>query len=141
MMLGFFASLGVQVLADPQGNVGVAFNGSYAGVGDGVDAQGGIQFSLSTARNINSLRGGPALDLSGSGGPIGVDFSNTPGGPTTGTLTVGPGLGGRGSAFGHALRSDQDRRPARPASSPSRADRLIARRTSVINQLRSFLLF
>lgn len=101
-ILGGFGSLGVQTVADPQENVGVAINESYAGLGGGLGAQGGIQFTLSTAKNISRLKGGPALDLSGSGGPIGLDFSNALGGPTTATLTVGPGVGGKGTAFGQS---------------------------------------
>jgi hypothetical protein len=98
-ILGLFASAGVQIVADPQGNTGLAFNINTSTLGVGIGAQGGGQFSLSTARNINALSGGPSGDLGGSGWIIGLDASHTPGGPTTGTITFGPGVGGKGAAL------------------------------------------
>jgi hypothetical protein len=98
-ILGLFASAGVQIVADPQGNTGLTFNINTGTLGVGIGAQGGGQFSLSTARNINALSGGPSLDLGGSDWIIGLDASHTPGGPTTGTITFGPGVGGKGTAL------------------------------------------
>jgi hypothetical protein len=98
-ILGLFASAGVQIVADPQGNTGLAFNINTSTLGAGIGAQGGGQFSLSTAKNINALSGGPSGDLGGSGWIIGLDASHTPGGPTTGTITFGPGVGGKGAAL------------------------------------------
>jgi RHS repeat-associated protein len=98
-ILGLFASVGVQIVADPQGNAGLAVNVNTSASGGGIGAQGGGQFSLSTARNINELSGGPSVDLGGSSGIFGLDASHTPGGPTTGTVTIGPGVGGKGAAL------------------------------------------
>jgi hypothetical protein len=98
-ILGLFASVGVQIVADPQGNAGLAVNVNTSASGGGIGAQGGGQFSLSTAGNINELSGGPSVDLGGSSGIFGLDTSHTPGGPTTGTVTIGPGVGGKGAAL------------------------------------------
>jgi RHS repeat-associated protein len=103
---GFGAALavGVQFVADPSGNVGVAvnFNGT-PGIGVfGASAMGGLQGSVSTAQTISQLKGlsyaadisvgaGPAIDLGISKG-----FSLATGrvdGPTTVTATIGPGVG------------------------------------------------
>ena len=97
-ILGIFGALGMQVVADPQGNTGLTINGSFSFTGIGMAAQGGLQFSASTAKNIYQLSG-TSVDLSGSVGIIGVDASHTPGGATTVTATIGPGVGARASGM------------------------------------------
>jgi hypothetical protein len=96
LVIGAFASLGLQVVADPQGNAGLALNFGASFFGIGLGAQGGAQFSASTAKNIKQLQG-DAMDLSASAWIVGIDISHAPGGPTTGTLTVGPGVGVKAS--------------------------------------------
>lgn len=95
VILGLFGALGIQVVADPQGNAGLAINVTGGGFGFGIGAQAGGQYSASTAHNISELSGGPALDVSGSFGPVGLDVSHAPGGATTATATLGPGVGGK----------------------------------------------
>jgi RHS repeat-associated protein len=104
-ILGVSASAGAQFVADPKGNVGVAFSvGGNPGYGVfGVGVMGGVQASVSTAKTISDLRGGsvdagasvgagPAVSLDGSAAMDGSSF--------TGTVTVGPGVGTKGSALG-----------------------------------------
>lgn len=103
LLFGFGGSLGsgAQLLADPTGNVGIAINVNPGFLGFGASAMGGGQVSVSTSQSIFGLKGwslsgdvsvgaGPAFDLA-------VSKSFTVGsaqlGPTTGTLTVGPGIG------------------------------------------------
>jgi hypothetical protein len=103
VLFGFGGSvgLGVQAVADSNGNVGVAINPTAGFLGFGASAMGGAQASASTSKSIFGLRGwslngdisvgaGPAVDLA-------VSKSFTVGsaklGPTTGTVTVGPGIG------------------------------------------------
>jgi hypothetical protein len=68
-----------------------------------VGAMGGVQGSVSTASTIYGLRGGsvdagvsfgagPAVTLDGSAAMDGSSF--------TGTVTVGPGVGTKGTALG-----------------------------------------
>jgi hypothetical protein len=97
--LGLFASIGLEVVADPGGNAGLIFNLNTGVFGAGIGAQGGGQISISTAQNISALSGGPSGNFGGSVGVIGADISHTPGGSTTGTVTVGPGVGGDGGAL------------------------------------------
>jgi len=94
-LIGIGASAGIQAVADPQGNLGVAFSfsGIFPGPIAGMGAIGGAQVSASTATSIFSLRG-QSLDANasfGSGPAAGIDVSRAPGGIYTGTLTVGPG--------------------------------------------------
>jgi RHS repeat-associated protein len=101
-ILGVAASAGVQVVADSSGNLGVAINvGGNPGYGVfGVGAMYGGQASVSTASTIYDLRGG-SYDFGASGGAgpaYGVDVSGGDGG-FTGTVTVGAGVGGKGSAL------------------------------------------
>ena len=101
-ILGIAASAGVQVVADSGGNLGVAINlGGNPGYGVfGAGAIGGVQGSISTAKTIYDLRGG-SYDVGASGGAgpaYGVDVSGGDGG-FTGTVTVGAGVGGKGSAL------------------------------------------
>jgi hypothetical protein len=62
----------------------------------------GGQVSVSTAKTIYDLRG-DSLDVGGSlgeGPAVGLDISKgADGGPVTGTLTIGPGVGGKGAAL------------------------------------------
>ena len=113
---GFAISLGVQVVADPQGNLGISgtfgaitpFSGFVTGAG----AVGGVQVSGSNAQNVSQL-GGPAADVSGSygtglGGSVDTSAglaTNSQGqltGRPTGVVTVtatGPfAVGGVGAA-------------------------------------------
>lgn len=111
--IGVYGGLGAQIVADPEHNVGLTGTGNFSFTGLGIGAQGGGQVSVSTAKNIDDLRGG-AADLNGSFGPIGLDISNDLGmnssmtpGPTTATLTAGDGVGakiaGAATATGTAL--------------------------------------
>jgi hypothetical protein len=112
---GFAISGGVQVVADPQGNLGLA--GTFGaivpggGVLVGTGATGGVQVSGSNAQNVSQLAG-PAVDAGvGGGNGLGasVDASaglntnsrgNVTGLSGIGTVTVtGPfAVGGRGGA-------------------------------------------
>lgn len=101
-ILGIGASAGIQVVADSSGNLGVAINlGGNPGYGVfGAGAIGGAQASISTAGTIYDLRGG-SYDFGASGGvgpAYGIDVSGGDGG-FTGTVTVGAGIGGKGSAL------------------------------------------
>jgi hypothetical protein len=98
-ILGLFGSVGVQIVADPQGNAGLAINVNGGGLGAGIGAQGGGQISISTAQNISAVSDVPAGNIGGSVGIVGGDVSHTPGGSTTGTITIGPGVGADGGAF------------------------------------------
>lgn len=91
---GLYGSVGLQVVADPQGNAGLALNGTFSFTGIGIGAQGGGQVSLSTAKNIGQLSG-VGGDLGGSVAYVGLDGSHSPAGPTTVTATGGPGVGAR----------------------------------------------
>lgn len=93
-VLGWYSSISIQGVADPQGSAGVAINFGAGPFVLGLGAQAGGQASLSTATSINDLSG-DAMDVSGSAGPFGLDVSHAPGGSTTGTVTVGPGVGTR----------------------------------------------
>jgi RHS repeat-associated protein len=104
VLFGYGGSFGggVQAVADPQGNVGVAISVNFGFVGFGASAMGGAQGSVSTSKNISGLAGwsvggdvsagaGPAFDLGGSrsfGSPGAWGW-----GAKTATLTVGPGVG------------------------------------------------
>jgi RHS repeat-associated protein len=112
---GFAISLSVQVVADPQGNLGIAGTFGavtpFSGVVIGTGAVGGVQASVSNAQNVSQL-GGPAVDAnfsSGLGLGGGIDASaglatNSQGQLTgftgIGTLTAtGPfAIGGKGGA-------------------------------------------
>ena len=63
--------LGVQIVSDTHKNLGIAgtFGAAtpFSGVVVGVGAAGGVQASVSNARNISQLTG-PAVDVSGGGG-------------------------------------------------------------------------
>src|SRR6516165_5193941 len=95
---------GVQAVADPKGNVGLAFSGGgNPGFGVfGVGAMGGVQFMSSDAGSIYSLRG-PAWNFgvsAGSGPAVGVDVSKSwNNGPISITGTVGPGKGSKATGF------------------------------------------
>jgi RHS repeat-associated protein len=107
-VLAFFGGSlagGVQAVADPSGNLGIAINVSPGFIGFGASAMGGFQGSVSTSKSIFGL-GGWSLsgDLSAGAGPavdLGVSrgFSSwlgpTQWGATTVTATVGPGIGTR----------------------------------------------
>ena len=102
LLVGYSVSAGTQLVADSQGNIGIAF--TFAGAGPfpvlGVGAQGGVQVSASTAKTIYDLQG-DSLDFNASAGNVGLDVSKGGGGgPTTGTLTLGPGVGGKTAAMG-----------------------------------------
>lgn len=113
---GFAISLGVQVVADPQGNLGLAgtFGGviPFGGIVEGVGAVVGGQTSASNAQNV-SLLGGPAVDANVGGGTglgASIDVSaglatnsqgqltGRPTGVVTGTLTGPFAVGGKGGA-------------------------------------------
>ncbi len=102
-LIGIGVSAGIQAVADPQGNVGIAFSfsGIFPGPIAGMGAIGGAQVSASTASNIYALRG-QSIDANasfGSGPAVGIDVSRAPGGIYTGTITVGPGVGGKAAAL------------------------------------------
>jgi len=102
LILGIAASAGIQVVADSSGNLGLAINlGGNPGYGVfGAGAIGGAQGAISTANTIYDLRGG-SYDFGASGGAgpaYGIDVSGGDGG-YTGTVTVGAGAGGKGSAL------------------------------------------
>jgi hypothetical protein len=91
------------VVADSSGNLGVAINvGGNPGYGVfGVGAMYGGQASISTANSIYDLRGG-SVDFgasAGAGPAVGVDVA-VGGGNVTSSVTVGPGVGTKGSALG-----------------------------------------
>lgn len=112
---GFAISGDVQVVADPQGNLGLAGTFGavtpFGGVVQGAGAHGGVQASGSNAQNVSQLPG-PAVDASasyGEGWGGGIDFSaglatNSQGNATgfngVNTVTVtGPfAVGGLGAA-------------------------------------------
>jgi RHS repeat-associated protein len=134
---GFAISLGAQVVADPQGNLGLAstFGAAtpFSAVVQGDGAYGGVQVSGSNAQNVSQL-GGPAVDASASYGEGlggGVDASaglatNSQGqltGQHTGTYTVtgtGPfavgGFGGAGMLTQTGVVSMKQRCPLRYVS-------------------------
>jgi RHS repeat-associated protein len=94
---------GVQAVADPNGNVGLAFSGGYnPGFGVlGAGALGGIQYTRSTGRTIFDLRGsatsgGVSGAISGVG--AGLDVAGSKSADSV-TLTTGLGIGGKGAAF------------------------------------------
>jgi len=106
-IFGVSISASFQLVADPQGNVGLAgsFGANVQGVVAGAGAIGGVQGSLSTAQNISNLAG-PSVDSGVGGGEglgaaldvsAGVNGSGLTG-PVTGTLTVGGAVGGVGFA-------------------------------------------
>ena len=103
-IVGIAASVGVQVVADPQKNVAVSFSGLYNPGGYGVFGVGaiaGAQGSISTANSVGSGVTG-ATDVGGSGGSgpaVGVDVTRGSDGSYTGSVTVGAGWGGRGGAL------------------------------------------
>jgi membrane-associated phospholipid phosphatase len=107
---GFVFGLSVQgsveVVADPQGNVGLAFTGG----GNpgwpfviGVGAIAGGQYSVSNSASIYGLRGQAfsAGASAGAGPAVGLDVSGSfpSGHPATATLTVGVGGGTKGTGF------------------------------------------
>ena len=104
-ILGAAASAGLQFVADSSGNVGVSISvGGNPGYGVfGVGVMAGVQGSVSTAKTIYDLRGG-SVDFGasfGSGPAVGLDGSAAMDGSSfTGTVTVGPGVGTKGSALG-----------------------------------------
>jgi len=97
--LGVSGSGSIEVVADPNHNVGLAFTGGgnpgYGVVG--VGAQAGRQFTVSNASTIFDLRG-PYVGGSTSIMTVGVSVAQS-GDVTTGTLTFGPGVGGRVSGW------------------------------------------
>jgi len=99
-LTGGYVGGGAQVVADPQGNVGLAITVSgnpLQGI-VGAGAVGGIQVSNSNAQTIYQTKG-RSSSFGGSAGPVGVDVSQSPGsGPTTVTLTAGYGRWGKGGA-------------------------------------------
>jgi hypothetical protein len=98
-ILGVAASVGVQIVADPQGHVGLVVNfGGNPGYGVfGAGALLGAVGSASTARSIEGL-GGFSLGVGGNAGALGVDVTESSGG-TTLTGTAGLGLGTEGAAL------------------------------------------
>lgn len=102
LVAGLAAQVGVQIVADPHGNVGVAFSGGgNPGFGVfGAGAIAGIQFTNSTANTIFGMRG---LSHGGGGsgafgGALGVDFAGSHSSNSV-TATVGVGIGGKGGAY------------------------------------------
>lgn len=89
----------IQVVADPSGNLGIAFSGSPGFVVTGASAMIGVTGSVSTSKSIYGLRGWSLNgDISAGGGPagnIGVSqsFNSQGWGPTTVSGTVGVGVG------------------------------------------------
>ena len=107
-VLAFFGgslAAGVQAVADPSGNLGVAINVNPGFIGFGASAMGGGHVSVSTSKSIFGL-GGWSLsgDISAGSGPagdLGVSrgfaswLGPTQWGATTVTATIGPGIGTR----------------------------------------------
>jgi hypothetical protein len=93
----------LRAVADPQGNAGIAFSGGgNPGFGVfGIGAVGGLQFSRSSGATIFDLKG-QSIGGGVSGGfgvaGIGVDVAHS-GSADTLTVTVGPGIGGKGAAY------------------------------------------
>ena len=76
---GISGSGSASLVADPHGNVGVAFSGSFnpgtaAGGVVGTGAAAGYSVTLSEARNISDLNG-VGTSASGNGGPVAVSLS------------------------------------------------------------------
>jgi RHS repeat-associated protein len=104
-LLGIGGEGGLEIVADPQGNVGILATGGVAlapvtGVVVGAGALGGGQVSVSFTNSIYNLTGAgwdagfSAADELGFGGDISKGLE--PGSPVTITLTGGFGLGGKG---------------------------------------------
>jgi RHS repeat-associated protein len=98
-ILGIAASVGIQVVADRNANVGIAINiGGNPGYGVfGAGALGGLQASVSTASSIQGLKGS-SLGAGGTIGPFGGDIAAS-GSGVTGTFTVGAGAGTKGAGL------------------------------------------
>ena len=103
LFLGIAVELGIQAVADPQGNVGIAFTGG-GNPGWGVLGYGGVggaQFMNSDAKSIYDLRGG-AFNAGGSIsiGGVGVNVEGSRGDSAkSATATVGAGVGTKGAAY------------------------------------------
>jgi RHS repeat-associated protein len=103
LVFGIAIQGGVQVVADPGGNVGISVTGGgNPGFGVfGIGGVGGVQFTSSTANTIYDLGGlahggGASGAISGVG--IGADVSRSTSAASL-TLTVGVGVGGKGAAY------------------------------------------
>lgn len=98
-IFGIAGSGSSQIVADPQGNIGLALtSGGNPGYGVfGVGGMVGAQGSVSSASTIYDLSGW-STGFGGSFGPIGLDGA-TSGTATTLTSTLGAGVGTKGSAL------------------------------------------
>jgi hypothetical protein len=95
--LGLNLAVSAQVLADPRGNVGLAFTWGFGGT-IGLGAIIGGQFSGSDASSIYQLRGQSKTGggTAGDGLALGVDVSEGFNhGPMSVNLTVGAGAGAK----------------------------------------------
>jgi len=103
LVFGVSLQADLKVVADPQGNVGMAFSGG-GNPGLGVFGRGalaGIQYSISSASTIFDL-GGRSIGggVSGAIGRVGagLDVAHSKSADTL-TLTVGPGVGGKAAGY------------------------------------------
>lgn len=92
-----FVGAGAQLVADPQGNVGleISFSGAWS---IGAGALGGVQLSASNAQSIYSLRGNSSGFTGGLAAEYGASFDylkDPTGAIATGTLTAGVGAEGK----------------------------------------------
>lgn len=108
LVFGGGASLGIQLVADPKGNVGLSLSGSWSSILIGASAMVGVQGTVTNATSIQDLNGpSGGLDFSFGAGPavdLGLQSGSSPNwqklvGPLSGSATVGLGAGTRMTAL------------------------------------------